>query len=162
APSYEIAFFALYRTEPDVQSFTVGFDDLAFEVGEAPPEITLSASASGEIAQGGSIKPTVTVLRDNGSEGTVRLKATALPPGVTAPSEPEVLAGKQTASELTLHAEDAAPLGEASGAIEATPQTVKAGAAKHAVPLHLAVVPPFSVYAGLASSVPAFMSVRLP
>ncbi len=163
APSYEIAYFALYRTNPaHLESETVGFDDLSFKVGEAPPEITLAANAGGAIAQGASIKHTVTVLRDNGSEGDVALKATGLPAGVTATFQPEVLTGTQSPSTLTLTAENSALLAFAHATIEAVPETIKAGAHVHTVPLDVQVVAPFNVYTGLASSVPAFTNVALP
>jgi hypothetical protein len=164
AGSYQIAYFALYRKNPEVeyQSFTVGFDNLTLEVGGASPDITLSASASGEIAQGGSIKHTVTVLRDNGSEGNVRLKAAGLPSGVSAKFEPEVLTGTESTSTLTLSAKTDAPLAEASGTIKAEPETVKAGSVTRKVALDVAVVAPFNVYVGNSSSIPAYTTVQLP
>jgi hypothetical protein len=162
APSYEIAYFALYRTNSTTQSFTVGFDNLSLDIGGASPDITLSASASGEIAQGGSIKHTVTVFRDNGSEGNVRLKAAGLPSGVSASFEPEVLTGTESTSTLTLSAKTNAPLAEASGTIKAEPETVKAGSVTRKVALDVAVVAPFSVYVGNASNIPAYTTVQLP
>ncbi len=90
----------------------------------------------------------------------MHLQASGLPAGVTATFEPEVLENTQSSSTLTLKAKTTAPLAEADGAIEAIPETSEAGA-NHSVAIHLAVVAPFAVLAGNASSVPAITEVKL-
>ena len=83
-------------------------------------------------------------------------------PRASASFAPTVLHGTETTSTLTLTVADNAPLGEATGLLEAEPKTVKAGSIPSTVPITLSVAPPFSVYVGLASSIPASTTVTAP
>jgi hypothetical protein len=162
---FEIAYFALYVANPYTSdNYFTGIDDLTLVSGGAPAAVSLSSSAGGRLAQGGQLQREVSIVRHNGSTGNVKLEATGLPAGVHATFSPEVLGGTETKSTLTLGAESSAPLAEATGAIVATPQTIAAGSASgpSSVPDTVAVVPPFDVYVGLASTIPASASISVP
>jgi len=164
APGYEIAYFAIYRSSPiSSESFGVGMDDLKLttESGLAPA-ISLAGSPGGRIAQGTQQKHAISIVRHNHSEGKVELVATGLPSGVEAKFAPAVLNGTETKSTLTLAAATSAPLTEATGLLEARPLEAKAGKVTSSVPITLAVVAPFDVYVGLASSIPAETTVTMP
>jgi hypothetical protein len=157
APGYEIAYFAIVAI--DSPNYSAVVTDVSFLWGEAPPAITLSPPAGGRIVPGAQVKRQVSIVRHNGSEGDVELKAKGLPSGMSASFEPQVLSGTETTSTLTLTVAAAAPLAETTGVLEAEPETVQAGGADATTPIALAVVPPFSVYAGNASSIPASTTV---
>lgn len=164
ASRFEIAYIALYVSNPSTTDhYFTGIDDLTFTSGGAPPAVSLSASVGGRIAQGGQLQREVSIVRHNGSAGPVKLEATGLPTGVSASFSPETLNGTETKSTLTLSAATSAPLSEATGAILAAPQTVPAGSASgpSSVPATLDVVPPFSVYVGLSSSIPSTASISV-
>ncbi len=74
---------------------------------------------------------------------------------MSASFNPQVLSGTETTSTLTLTVAAGAPPAETTGVLEAEPETVQAGSANATGPITLAVVPPFSVYVGNASSIPA-------
>jgi hypothetical protein len=155
APSYEIAYFALYATNAVGGPSAIGVDDLSFTSGEAAPAISLLAGVGGgRFAQGAQVERAVSLIRHNGSEGEVELRATGLPSGVSASFKPQVLTGTETASTLTLNVAANAPLGATTGFLEADPKTVKAGSAVSTVPVDVAVVPPFSVWASTPVTVP--------
>jgi hypothetical protein len=162
---FEIAYFALYVVSPYTSdNYDTGMDDLTLVSGGAPPAVSLSSNVGGRIAQGGQLQREVSIVRHNGSIGNVKLEATGLPGGVHATFSPEVLGGTETKSTLTLSADNEAAVAEATGAIVATPQSIPAGSASgpSSVPDTIAVVPPFDVYVGLSSTIPASASISVP
>jgi len=145
APSFEIAYIALYPTSVPGGPALPAVDTIALSTGGAAPAISLSSPGAGRLAQGGKVTRQITVARHNGSEGEVVLRASGLPSGVSASFSPSVLTGTESTSTLTLSTAANAPLASASATIEAEPKTVKAGSATSTAPLALAVVPPFGV-----------------
>ena len=159
--AYEIAYFALYRClPPNDESFVVGMDDIELTTDSAQaPSISIASSVGGRLPQGTKSEHQVSIVRHNHSEGPVELKAEGLPSGVTASFNPAILTGTEKKSTLTLTVAENAPTAETTGVLEAVPKVVKAGKAPSTVPVTLAVVAPFNVYVGLASSIPASTSV---
>ncbi len=127
------------------------------------PAVSLAASIGvRRLVQGLELKRQVSIVRQNHSKGRVELTAKGLPSGVSASFEPAVLNGLETKAMLTLKVATNAPQAETTGDLEAVPLEAKAGGAPSAVPVTLAVVAPFNVYVGLASSIPASTSVTAP
>jgi len=161
---YEIAYFALYRRIPqNDESFLVGMDDIELITDSAQaPAISIAASVGGRLPQGTKSERQVSIVRHNHSEGPVELKAQGLPSGVSASFNPAILNSTETKSTLTLAVAENAPTAETTGVLEALPKVVKAGTATSTVPVTLAVVAPFNVYVGLASSIPASTTITAP
>lgn len=164
AGGFEIAYFAIWRTRPIAdEGFFTGIDDVELVTSsELAPAISVASTLGGRIAQGTQMHGHVSIVRHNHSQGSVELSANGLPNGVTANFEPDTLTGTETKSEVTLTADSGAPIEELTGAIVATPLDIKAGKVAASVPVTLSVVAPFSVYVGLASSIPASTNITVP
>jgi hypothetical protein len=135
------------RTNLDVDK-QLGIDDLTFGSTQVlPPDFGLVPTASAVLLAPGSSTPdTISVIRVNGSMGSIQFMASGLPQGVTAAFAPDPAGGDSTT--LTFTAIPNAPLTGANFVtvtITATPLSPNAGSVVHTAQVGVSVRPNFTL-----------------
>jgi hypothetical protein len=148
----EVAFFLVQADETNRH---VWVDELAFNdpTTTAPPDFTIAVQGiqppTFYVTQGGSTTAPLPLVRYNGSNGDITLKASGLPPGVTATFTPNPVPGLQTTSQMTLSVVNGVPTTQGTSfMVTATPAGPSVGPGPHSAQLALSIWPAISVSFG--------------
>jgi hypothetical protein len=130
----DIAYFDVAQVSPNPEEPTpkpIAIDTIGITRSSTPPPPSFSLDADGngaDVSDGlGPSSVALTIHRANGSNGSVGLTVTGMPPGMTSSFSENPLTGTDASSTLMLTADNDAPSGDYNVTVTATPLAAGAG-----------------------------------